>query len=173
MPALRHHPTSLKGPAQQDLLLDVLLSALYGRHLSLRKTALAQNWLCCRAHWLHGRRRHGQGQPAFDTPQCKCRRHPATDDMQHALLQIGQLPMTPTAQGVVIQTPNLSILAAKGQLIRAGYNPCANCAHWVGNETHAIHCLGKFEKCLDVTQCACLRRVPASSLVEPIPAQCC
>ena len=81
--------TGLKGPAAQDLLLDVLLSALYGQHLALRKSALAEHWLCCRAHWQYDRRtgrgggskggpaktRHGdetQEEARQSRPTCKC-----------------------------------------------------------------------------------------------------
>ena len=157
VPELRRHPTRLKGPAQQDMLFDTFLSRLYGRPVALRKTAVARNWLCCRAHWRARKKAKREGT-APDLEACTCTRAGANAaaDFQ-ARKRLGPLAMAQAAHGVVVSTPHLTLLATNGGLTMSGYAPCKSCASWRSPAAvHAIHCRGKSPDCLDVGRCACL-----------------
>ena len=159
LPELLRHPTHLKGPAQQDMLFDTFLSRLYGRQVAVRKVGMARNWLCCRAHW----RARKQAKRLGTTPNlesCACLRSgvDAAAD-RDARIRLGSLSMTQATHGVVVTTPELTVLATDGGLTVSGYAPCSNCAKWRSPAAvHAIHCRGKNPACLDVERCACWPR---------------
>ena len=176
---LRRHMTRLKGPAQQDMLFDVLLSTLYNRHVAVRKVGLAQNFLCCQAKLerkLSGTRKHmsspvdANGDSlATQAASCVCRRGINSDEDVMARRRLGALPMMRTSYGTLLRTPYLTMLAADGKLTMSMHHLaenhhetdiCAICSAWNGyaNSTYAIHCQGKSPSCLNFDRCKCLRK---------------
>jgi len=168
LPPVLHHPglaTShyqryLMGPAQQDLLLDTLLSTLHGRPIALRKTLVASNVICC--HFA------GEG---VGGPKCRCHMHRRLGllSLDHraeirAHRRLGQLPVQTTPAGAVVTTAGLTALMFQGRMTVAAFNPCGYCHRFKPGVAHAIHCLGKNPKCLDLTQCACVNGSLPSNL---------
>ena len=139
--SLLAYRNELTGPAQQDLLMDVLLSTLHGRPVALRRTALARQIL----DGISGGHRLARG-PRIDG-RSDLRRRKA----------LGALEVVYTPTGHIIRSPRLDALLTMDRMTVAAYAPCAprKCAKWDVRIVHALHCLGKHPRCLDLTQCQC------------------
>jgi len=168
VPAIRQHPTRLKGPAQQDMLYDTLLSTLYGRPMAMRKTLVARNFLCCWSKYRMKQSTSAQrGREAVrrfagasvDAEACTCSRNVDTAHEEVALAQLSKLSMTPHTYGVVVSTPLLRWLATNEKLVVSMFDPCAVCHKWNASLVHALHCQGKSPRCLNLANCECLADV--------------
>ena len=141
-PILLSHRKFLMGPGQQDMLLDVLWSTLYGRRIRIRKAQLAQHAI--------------DGFPRYER---KAKQNRMILESRSALLPLN---VCHSLSGIVVRTPRLVALMALPQseldpfgLVRAAYNPCAKCfSQWAFRKyVHALHCQGKSPKCFDPRQC--------------------
>lgn len=141
-PALLGFRKELTGPAQQDMLMDVLLSTLHGRPLSLRKAALARDILS----WPEAEQRRPRRGPRIDG---------RADLRQRA--RLGGFELLQSAHGDVLRSPRLEVLMMQGKLTLAAMAPCARrkCLQWSPRLVHALHCVGKSPACLDLSQCGC------------------
>ena len=130
-PLLLPHRKFLMGPGQQDLLLDVLWSTLYGRQLSIRKSTLAR-------HAIAG---FPPNAPLRDGPE---------------RMALGPIDTCEALGGVVLRSAGLVALMALHGLVRAAYAPCERCSAFSVARTHVLHCMKKSPACLDLRQCKCL-----------------
>jgi hypothetical protein len=149
---------NLMGPAEQDLLKDSILSALYNRTVALRKYAIAKG--AAKIAGLDFR----------DAPKCSRAAERAeghTERWKRACNGTGVLRLndltplhaTRTRHGTVLATPKLSIFLTDQRILRTGGRFCLaddNCAWARTNNTLALHCLEKRAECLDIARCRCL-----------------
>lgn len=138
---LLKYRTELVGPAQQDLLMDVLLSALHGKPVFLRRTALARELL------------------RLTSERQQLRRGPRIDERAdvRARKGLGKLHVARTPHGPVLQSPHFAALMTSDASTVTAFAPCAprKCARWSPRLVYALHCLGKHPGCLNVSQCDC------------------
>mmetsp|Transcript_24076 Transcript_24076/g.54776 ORF Transcript_24076/g.54776 Transcript_24076/m.54776 type:complete len:201 (-) Transcript_24076:45-647(-) len=123
--------------SSQDLLMDVLLSTLYGRPIAYRKIALARNEIS---------RRGGKGGGSAELPS-----------LLQSGKQLGALEVRQVSSGVVVSSHQLTVLLSDGKMVVAHQAPCQKCSRWSLADTYALHCLAKKPWCLDLAQCACLQ----------------
>lgn len=136
---LRTNISPLAGPAEQDLLFDSFVPVLYDRELWERKRFVAREQL-----HLPTRNDLDEG------------RKPYTG--------LRALPVRTTPYGAIVTTPRLRVFLTDDRMVLEGRTrkgrPCDQCDWASANATLplALHCNGKFVKCLDLSGCACLSR---------------
>ena len=174
LPAFLHDPSLLRfnlmGPAEQDLLHDLLLSSLYNRTVVVRKYSLARD---AAMGYADGTRLAGTLVNRSSMPHCSqaaMRRNPGWGERaclgagvvdEHDLDPFPAVPgvvFSKRAYGTVLLTPKLRVLLTDNRGILVGYNPCAICSIRDPSRTIGVHCLGKLPSCLNLTRCPCLHR---------------